>query len=184
MWTRLSDHTLYWCFISLVREMGGEFLSPLLLGSEARKALQVFVQNNDWSGRCWIKTFNIVEAPRIDDLIIHSMWSYHLVYNKIHTYLDHLKEFFNRSSVRPLAVSTQSPDDRISSWTLVTTRGREEGGEVPLGLHGHIYYGRSPPIYRLWECEIFTKNPYYYVYIHRRPLTLCVWPSRSIYLAS
>ena len=29
--------------------------------------------------------------------------------------MDHLKNFFNRSGVRPLAVSTQSPDDRISS---------------------------------------------------------------------
>ena len=47
-----------------------------MLGSEARKAFQIFVQDNDCSGRCWIKTFNIVEAPRIDDLIIHSRWSY------------------------------------------------------------------------------------------------------------
>ena len=133
------------------------FLVPLL-GSEARKTLHIFVQNNDCSGRCWIKTFNIVEAPRMDDLIIHSRWSYHLVWNEIHTYLHRLKEFFNRSSVRPLTVSTQSPDDRISSGTLVTTRAREEGGEVPLGFHGNLYYGRSPPIYRLWECEIFTKT--------------------------
>ena len=43
-----------------------------LLGSEARKSLQIFVQKNDRSGRCRIETFNIVEAPRIDDLIIDS----------------------------------------------------------------------------------------------------------------
>ena len=140
-----------------------------MLGSETLKALQIFVQNNDCSGRCWIKTFNIVEAPRMDDLIIHSRWSYHLVWNKIHTYLDYLKEFFNRSSVRPLAVSTQSPDDRISSWTLVTTRGREEGGEIPLGLHGHLYYGRSPLFIDFGNVKFSQK-----------PLLLCLYPPTSI----
>ena len=55
-------------------------------------------------------------------------------------------------------------------------RGREERGEVPLVLHGRLYYGRSPPIYRLWEYEIFTKNPYYYVYICQRPLTFMCDP--------
>ena len=124
-------------------------VSCIFLGSEAWKALQNIDQNNDCSRRCWIKTFNKVEAPRIDYLIVHSRWSYHLLQNKIHTYMDHLKEFFNRSSIRPLAVFTQSPNYRISSWTLITTRGRKEREEFPLGLHGHLYYGRSLLIYKL-----------------------------------
>ena len=85
--------------------------------------------------------------------------------------MDHLKEFINRSSVQPLAVSTHSPDDQISSSTLVTTRGREERGENQLGLHGHPYFCRSPPIYRLQEYKMFTKtlvimstNGYYVAY--------------------
>ena len=133
----------------------------IMLGFEARKALQNVYQNNDCSGRCWIKAFNKVEAPRIDDLIIHSKWSYHLVYKKIHSYKDHLKDFFNRSSVQPLAVSTQSSDNRISSWTLIITREREEKGEFLIGLHGHLYYDHSPPIYRIWESKIFHEKPLY-----------------------
>ena len=69
-------------------EGGGKIASPLLLllmtkgdliGYEARQALQVFYQNNDCNRMCWIKIFNRVEAPRIDDLTIHSRWSNHLV---------------------------------------------------------------------------------------------------------
>ena len=41
--------------------------------------------------------------------------------------MNHLKDFFNRSSVRPQLVSTQFPDDRILSRTLFSTRGRGEG---------------------------------------------------------
>ena len=41
-----------------------------------------------------MKTFNKYEASRIDDLINYYRLSYHLVYSKIHTYTDHLKEFF------------------------------------------------------------------------------------------
>ena len=48
------------------------FESNILLGFETRQALQIFYQNIDCSERCGIKTFNQVEAPRIDDLIIYS----------------------------------------------------------------------------------------------------------------
>ena len=43
-----------------------------LLKFEAKNLSKFFYQNNDYSGRCGIKIFNKVEAPRIDDLIIYS----------------------------------------------------------------------------------------------------------------
>ena len=101
-----------------------------LLGVEARKALQVFYQNIDCNRRHWIKPFNKVKSLRIDDLVIYSRWSYHLGYNKIHTWII-WRSSSNRSSVQPLAIFTYSLDNQISSWTLVTTRGREERGEFP-----------------------------------------------------
>ena len=49
------------------------------MGAEAQQALQSFDQSIDHNGRRWIKTFNVVEAPRIDDCIVYSMWPDHLV---------------------------------------------------------------------------------------------------------
>ena len=34
----------------------------------------------------------------------------------------------------------------------------KRGESFLLGWHGHFCYGHSPPIYRLWECELFTKT--------------------------
>ena len=42
---------------------------------------------------------------------------------------------------------------------LLSPQEEEKRGEsFPLGSHGHPYYGCYPPIYKLWECKLFTET--------------------------
>ena len=86
-------------------------------------------------------------------------WELSLLHVNLRTLLILLDSFEgDLHAVQVFWVSTQSLDNRISSTTLVITRGREERGKFLLGSYGYPCYGCSRPIYRLWECQFFIKT--------------------------